>query len=138
MDSKSLLKRPPGVLASALNRDLKPNVFSAPTSDPLQILDQICTCLEKNVELLEKVRNWKEQLNVINRSKSFSSSEVKMIQRNFYRHLWDFIVQAYKTRHEDLSQVIKTKYLEPEAEKTLCENQNNLYELVCQYQKTLQ
>lgn len=108
-----------------------------PTADMLKILEQICGCLDKDVELLEKVKALRDRLIELGRSKIYSSFESNLIKKDLHRHLFGCILNAYQVRHSDLSQLIAKKYLQPDTEKTLCENQQALYQLLCQYQKMI-
>lgn len=105
------------------------------SNDVLKLLEQICNCLDKDSDLQDKIRSLKDRLIESQRSKSYSSSESHMIQKDLHGHLFDSVLRAYQTRHKDLAELMSKKVLQPETEKMLCENQQILYQLLCQYQK---
>lgn len=114
------------------------NLESVLSSDVLKILEQICACLDKDIVLQEKVKNLRDKLTEMGRSNSFSNTEIQMIKKDYHKDLYDSIVKAYQIRHNDLSQLMAKKLLQPDTEKALCENQQTLYQLLHQYGKMIQ
>lgn len=107
------------------------------SNDVLRVLEQICNTLDKDTELQEKVRSLRDKLLEVNQSRLYSMNESSLIKKDLHRNLFNCILNAYQVRHNDLLQLIAKKYLQPETEKILCENQQALYQLLCQYQKMI-
>lgn len=107
-------------------------------NQPLLILDKICLILDRDQDLLTKVQLLRADLIELSRSIFYSRLEVNLMQRDLQRKILSLITKAYEKRYTEISALINKKCMSPEIERVLCDNQQVLYQLLCQYKSVIQ